>query len=100
MFEQFEGTGIRRWLATTGIPFMLTTGNGNKMVNWTRIFEALLIAGITALVASYITVAKLEVKIDYAKEDRARIEKRVERNEAYMMDLMKQIIAIKNRDRR
>ena len=101
MFENFEGTGLRRWLLGTGIPFMLMQDNGKYKANGTRLIELFIMAGVTsivtALLTASITMAKLEVKIDYAKEERARIEQRVERNEAYMMDLMKQIA--RNKDK-
>lgn len=90
MIEGFEGTGLRRWLLQHGFPFMLIS-KGQYMPNWTRIIEALFIAGITSMVTAYITLAKLEVKIDYAKEDRARIERRVDKVEECLIRLMEKI---------
>lgn len=91
MFEQLEGIGLRRWIANYGLPFVFASIDGKYTPNWTRIVEALIIAGITAFATSYITISELEVKLDYAKGDSARIERRVERNEIYMMGLMEKI---------
>lgn len=96
MFEFLEGTGIRRWIIQNGgLPFLMIGGNGKYTPNWQRLIEAMLIAGVTAFLASQLTIARLEVKIDYAKEDRARIQAQVTEHEKCLRDLIKEIAAIK-----
>lgn len=50
------------------IPFMMMVknpeGENHITVNWTRILEAIIIAAVTGFVASYVSVAKLEVRFD------------------------------------
>ena len=95
MFEFLEGTGIRRYFMGTGIPFMMVTGGGKYIPNWSRLIEALLIAVVTALVASQLTLREIEVKIDYAKEDRARLQAQVTEHEKCLRDLIKEIASKK-----
>ena len=70
---------------------MITTSEGKYRPNWTRIVEGLLIAAITALFTSQLTLAKLQVKMDFADQERKRIEDRVERVEDCMIKLLTEI---------
>lgn len=56
------------------LPFLVTVNNKTDF-NWTRIIEALIIAGLTA----YITVAKMEVKINYIENSLQKNDLRIEK---------------------
>jgi len=60
------------------IPFFLVTGSGNPRPNIPRIIEALIIAAIAGAVSGYISVAKLETKIDFICVDNVRQEHRID----------------------
>ena len=45
-------------------PFLLSTGNNGIKLNGARILEGILIAAIAGLFSGYISVQRLEVKID------------------------------------
>lgn len=52
-----------------GLPFLLMTVDSKSIkLNWTRIVEGLLIAGVAAFASAYITVGKLELKLNYLEQ--------------------------------
>ena len=47
------------------MPFFLMTDGRNIKMNWARILEGIIIAGIVALLTAYMTVDRLKLKFDY-----------------------------------
>ena len=47
------------------MPFFLITDGRNIKMNWTRIIEGILIAGVAALLSAYMTVGELKLKFAY-----------------------------------
>lgn len=61
-----------------GIPFLMTINNELK-INKARIFEALIIAVLTAGITSYVTLEKMQIKYDTLVTRVERVEKVVDR---------------------
>jgi len=59
-----------------GMPFMLATTEGLK-VNYNRIIEAVIIAGIAGFLASQLTVSELKMKLAYQEGQISRVETRL-----------------------
>lgn len=64
------------------IPFLLTVpksngGSGQPKLNVTRIIEAVVIAAVGGLMAGYVSMAKMEVKVDQIQADLKGIESRM-----------------------
>ncbi len=47
------------------MPFFLMTDGRNIKMNWARIIEGILIAGIAAFLSAYMTVGELKLKFAY-----------------------------------
>lgn len=47
------------------IPFFLVTENKAIKMNWARIIEGIVIAGVAALLSAYMTVGELKVRFSY-----------------------------------
>lgn len=60
-------------------PFLAMTTGGKPTLNFPRIMEALIIGAVVGLVASYITVQRLEVQIEGMGSRIAGLEKKTEK---------------------
>jgi len=63
----------------TLLPFLVTKTNGQPSLNFARVIEAIIIAVIGAFVASYIAVAKIEVKLEFMQKEISKNTDRIER---------------------
>lgn len=62
------------------LPFVfLATGSHRPELNVTRVLEGLLIAAVTAIATSYVTVGRLEEKVSFMLKEQARIEHRIDK---------------------
>lgn len=61
------------------VPFFLKTGEDPKL-NFSRIVEAVIIAIIAGALSGYISVAKLEVRVENLCAENSRQEKRIDDN--------------------
>lgn len=61
------------------VPFLAMTANGKTTLNVPRILEALIIGAVVGLMASYITVQKLEVKMEAMTTRISNLEKKTEK---------------------
>jgi hypothetical protein len=59
-----------------GIPFLLTTDAGMK-INYARIIEAIIIAGIGGFLAAQLTVNELKIKMSYQEGQLTSMETKI-----------------------
>lgn len=60
-------------------PFLTMTTGGKPTLNFSRVIEALIIGAVVGLVASYMTVQRLEVKMDAMVDRIDTVEERTEK---------------------
>ena len=78
MFENLKHLfDFKHWLDIGAIPFILATGNDIPRMNWTRIIESLLIAGITAATSVYATIQVNKNDIKYLVAQMSQLSKDV-----------------------
>jgi len=65
------------YLYTCGMPFIMLTSEGIK-INKSRIVEGLMIAAIAGVVSAYITVQKLDIKLQTLEWRLCSVEKVIE----------------------
>ena len=90
MVELFKDVGM-------AMPFMLATGINPPKMNLQRITEAGLIAIFTALVTSYITVQKLDLKQELTEK---RLDDQIKRRDQELAMMREQMMSNSNREER
>jgi hypothetical protein len=65
-------------LSMAGMPFMIAGVAGGVKMNYTRIFEALVIAGVTGAISVYATTKVLENDIEHIKQGHVYIMQQVD----------------------
>lgn len=69
---------MEKWLGM--MPFMLTMGQPQPKLNLPRLIEAIIIAVLTGVAASYVTVARLDERLSATQQHVQRLEQRVDKN--------------------
>jgi hypothetical protein len=69
------------------VPFLLTTQNGGHKFNITRLLEAAIIAVVTAVVVSYVSVEKINMRLDYIQRDMAKTDEIMLKMNLRILDL-------------
>jgi hypothetical protein len=73
------------------VPFLLTTQNGGHKFNITRLLEAAIIAVVTAVVVSYVSVEKINMRLDYIQRDMAKTDEIMLKMNLRILDLERKL---------
>jgi uncharacterized protein YqgV (UPF0045/DUF77 family) len=79
---------------TSGIPFMLMSANGGIKVNYARVMEAIIIAAVSGMMAAYVTVSELKIKLAYMEGQSTRLEEQVKQTCELIQVQMREITRI------
>lgn len=61
------------------LPFLLMSSNGKVQINYTRLFEAAIIAILTAVFTNYVSTKVMEVKLENINKQIVNLEKKVDK---------------------
>ena len=62
------------------VPFLITKTGGSPQLNFARIMEAVIIGIIASIAASYISVARIEVKLEFMQNQIEKNYANIEKN--------------------
>jgi hypothetical protein len=77
-----------------GVPFLLATDTGGMKLNYARIVEALIIAGVGGFFAAQLTMGELKTKLTYLEGQNSRMEQQISATCNIVQDQMRELTRI------